>query len=139
MAEGQIIDQVGPVVATLLYFIVSGIIVLLGLWVFKMITKYNDWEEIKQGNYAVALSVGGKIVGMSLILMFSILENGTLWGTILWGAFGAALQIIVYFLYDILTRSFSVQEQLQEKNIAVGIIAFCVSTGAGLVIGASIT
>ncbi|HEU5138974.1 MAG TPA: DUF350 domain-containing protein [Bacillales bacterium] len=130
----------GPVVATLLYFIAAGIIVLIGIWVFEMITtKYKDWKEIEEGNYAVALSVGGKVIGICEILMFAILENGTIAGTMLWGALGVVLQIVVYFLFEWLTRSFSVQDKLKENNVAVGIVSFCISVGLGLVIGASIT
>lgn len=127
------------VIATLVYFVASAIIVLIGIWVFELITtKYKDWKEIEADNYAVAMSVGGKIVGISEILMFSILENGTIMGTVLWGALGVALQIIVYFIFDWLTP-FSVQDKLKNKNIAVGVISCCISIGLGLVIGASIT
>ncbi|HET7578958.1 MAG TPA: DUF350 domain-containing protein [Bacillales bacterium] len=127
------------VIATLVYFVASAIIVLIGIWVFELITtKYKDWKEIEADNYAVAMSVGGKIVGISEILMFSILENGTVMGTVLWGALGVALQIIVYFIFDWLTP-FSVQDKLKNKNIAVGVISCSLSIGLGLVIGASIT
>ncbi|HEX6923246.1 MAG TPA: DUF350 domain-containing protein [Bacillales bacterium] len=129
----------GPIVATLAFFVAAGVIVLIGIWVFEMITtKYKDWKEIEEGNYAVALSVGGKVVGICEILMFAIYTNGTIWETALWGAIGVVLQIIVYFIFDWLTP-FSVQEKLKENNVAVGIISFSISVGLGLVLGASIT
>ncbi|HET7658012.1 MAG TPA: DUF350 domain-containing protein [Bacillales bacterium] len=129
-----------PILATLLYFVVAGIIVLIGVFIFELITtKYKDWKEIEEGNYAVALSVGGKIIGISEILMFAIYENNTIWNTVKWGVIGVILQIIVYYLFEILTVKFSVQEKLKERNIAVGIISFSISVGLGLVIGASIT
>lgn len=30
---------------------------------FELVTKYKNWEEIKQGNLSVALATGGKILG----------------------------------------------------------------------------
>lgn len=134
------VKHVNPILATLEYFVAAAIIVLIGVWIFGLITtKYKDWKEIEADNYAVALSVGGKIIGICEILMFAILENGTVWGTVFWGAIGVVLQLIVYYLFEWLTISFSVQEKLKEKNVAVGIISFCISVGLGLVIGASIT
>ncbi len=125
---------------TFLYFIVAIAIVFIGLWIFELITtKYKDWDEIANGNNAVALSVGGKIVGLCIILLFAILENDQIWHVVIWGGFGILLQMIVYYLFDLLTVKFSVQEKLKEGNTAVGIISFCVSAGLAFVIGASIT
>ena len=125
---------------TLLYFVVSIVIVLIGVGLFGLVTtKYKDWDEIAEGNSAVALSVGGKIIGLSIILMFAILQGDTVSVTLLWGAIGVVLQIVVYLLFDLLTPKFSVQGKLKEGNMAVGIISCCVSIGLGFVIGASIT
>jgi putative membrane protein len=126
--------------ATLVYVIVSVIVVLIGLVLFGWATtKYKDWEEIEKGNTAVALSVGGKIVGLSIIMLFAILEGDHVTIVMLWGGLGVILQLIIYYLFDFLTPKFSVQEKLKEGNIAVGIISLCVSIGLGFVIGASIT
>nr|WP_239541420.1 DUF350 domain-containing protein [Pullulanibacillus pueri] len=125
---------------TLLYFVVSIVVVLIGVGLFGLITtKYKDWDEIADGNTAVALSVGGKIIGLSIVLMFAILQGETVSITLLWGAVGVVLQIVIYFLFDLLTPRFSVQQKLKEGNVAVGIISCCVSLGLGFVIGASIT
>jgi putative membrane protein len=125
---------------TFLYFVVSIVVVLVGIWIFELITtKYKDWDEIAKGNNAVALSVGGKIVGLCVILLFSILENDQLWHVVIWGVYGIVLQMIVYYLFELLTVKFSVQEKIKEGNTAVGIISFCVSVGLAFVIGASIT
>lgn len=130
----------GSIISTLVYFVVAGLILLAGVFVFEIVTtKYKDWKEIEEGNYAVALSVGGKIVGISEILMFAIYENSSIWQMVKWGVIGVILQIIVYYLFEILTWKFSVQAKLKERNIAVGIISFSISAGLGLVIGASIT
>ena len=41
--------------------IILCIIVLLA--VFELVTKYKNWQEIKNGNIAVALTTGGKTLG----------------------------------------------------------------------------
>ncbi|WP_085523105.1 DUF350 domain-containing protein [Tuberibacillus sp. Marseille-P3662] len=127
------------VLLTIYYFVVSVILIIIGLYLFELVTtKYKDWEEIAAGNYAVALSIGGKIVGISIVLLFSILENDTITQTVLWGILGIVLQLVVYYIFETLTK-FSVQDKLKENNLAVGIISFSVSAGLAFVIGASIT
>lgn len=125
---------------TFLYFLAAIAVVLVGLVIFELLTrKYKDWEEIKENNTAVALSIAGKIIGTCIILTFSILHNDTILETVVWGLFGLLLQFIAYFLFELLTPRFSVEVQLKEHNTAVGIISFAVSVGLAFVIGASIT
>ena len=129
-----------PYLLTFSYFLASVAIVFIGLVLFELVTtKYRDWEEIDRGNSAVALSIGGKIIGVSIVIAFSIYHNDTLPQTLIWGAYGIVLQLVGYYVFDFLTRRFSVEQRLKENNLAVGIVSFCVSVGLGLVIGSSIT
>ncbi|SHN05746.1 DUF350 domain-containing protein [Gracilibacillus kekensis] len=129
-----------PFISTFIYFVVSIIIVLIGLTIFEWLTtKYKDWDQVKNGNQAIALSISGKIIGICIILAFAIYHSIDVVETLIWGAYGVVLQLIAYLIFEGLTRKFSVEEQLKEKNIAVGIISFGVSVGLAFVIGASIT
>jgi putative membrane protein len=129
-----------PFISTLVYFVISIVIVLAGLFLFENLTrKYKDLEEVKNGNVAVSLSIIGKIIGICIILAFAIYSSDVIWETIIWGVFGVVLQMIAYFLFDLFTRNFSVEEQLSKNNIAVGLMSLGVSIGLALVIGASIT
>lgn len=130
----------GPFLLTAIYFVIAIAIVLIGLTLFELLTKkYKDWDEVLNGNHAVSLSIGGKIVGICIILAFSIYHSTHVVDTLIWGAYGVLLQMIAYLLFELFTRKFSVEEQLKKGNISVGIISMCVSIGLGFVIGASIT
>ncbi|TXC78757.1 DUF350 domain-containing protein [Metabacillus litoralis] len=129
-----------PFILTAVYFAIAIVIVLIGLAIFESLTKkYKDWDEVLKGNHAVTLSIGGKIIGICIILSFSIYHSASVLDTLIWGAFGVLLQMIAYLLFELFTRKFSVEEQLQKGNISVGIISMCVSIGLAFVIGASIT
>ncbi|MBD1380302.1 DUF350 domain-containing protein [Metabacillus arenae] len=129
-----------PFILTIVYFFIAIAVVVIGLTVFEFMTKkYKDWDEVLNGNHAVSLSIGGKIVGICIILSFSVYHSSHIMDTLIWGAFGVLLQMIAYLLFELFTRKFSVEEQLHKGNISVGIISFCVSVGLAFVIGASIT
>ncbi|MCA1009929.1 DUF350 domain-containing protein [Halobacillus halophilus] len=129
-----------PFLATLGYFVIAVIVVLIGLLVFEWLTRqYKDWDEVKKGNQAIAMSISGKIIGICIVLSFAIYHSFTVWDTLIWGAYGVILQMIAYLLFEMLTRKFSVETQLKANNTAVGIISMGVSIGLAFVIGASIT
>jgi len=129
-----------PFLLTIMYFAIAIIVVLIGIAIFEVLTKrYKDWDEVLNGNKAVALSISGKIVGICIILAFAIYNSFAVTETLIWGGLGVALQLIAYLLFEVFTRKFSVEEQLHKGNLAVGIISFAVSVGLAFVIGASIT
>ncbi|MBB6452104.1 putative membrane protein [Salirhabdus euzebyi] len=129
-----------PFLYTFLYFIVAIVVVVIGLVIFEVVTtKYKDWHEINQGNTAVALSIAGKVIGICIILSFAIYHSIELVETLIWGAYGVLLQLVAYFIFEGITRKFSVEKQLKEGNVAVGIVSMAVSIGLAFVIGASIT
>lgn len=130
----------GPFLSTIMYFALAVVIVVAGLAAFALLTsKYRDWEEIQNGNRAVALSVGGKIVGICIILAFAVYNSFAIRETLIWGIVGVVLQLVAYLLFELLTVKFSVQEELKKGNIAVAVVSFSVSVGLAVVIGASIT
>ncbi|WP_347862621.1 DUF350 domain-containing protein [Salimicrobium sp. PL1-032A] len=108
------------------------------LSVFELVTKYNNWLEIKKGNLAVAMATGGKMFGISNIFRFSIEHNDTLFQTIGWGVFGFILLLTGYFIFEFLTPSFRIDDELTEGNRAVGLLSLIISVGLSYVIGATI-
>ncbi|WP_430784788.1 DUF350 domain-containing protein [Virgibacillus flavescens] len=129
-----------PFVATLVYFVISVVIVLIGLFIFELMTKkYKDLVAVQEGNEAVAMSIAGKIIGICIILSFAIYHSNEIYETLIWGIYGVALQLVAYVLFDLFTRKFSVEDQLLKNNKAVGILSMGVSIGLAFVVGASIT
>lgn len=108
------------------------------LAIFELVTKYNNWEEIKNGNMAVAMATGGKIFGILNIFRFSITHNDTLFVMVGWGGFGFLLLLTAYYIFEFLTPTFNVDEQIANDNRAVGFISMVISVGLSYVIGAGI-
>lgn len=108
------------------------------LAVFELVTRYKNWEEIKKGNLAVAMATGGKIFGIANIFRFSIEHNDALLTSIAWGTVGFILLLLGYFIFEFLTPSIRVDEEIGKGNKAVGLISMIISIGLSFVIGASI-
>jgi putative membrane protein len=109
------------------------------LAIFELVTKYNNWHEIKNGNVAVAMATGGKIFGIANIFRYSIEQSGSLLTMIGWGVFGFTLLLVGYFIFEFLTPTFKIDEEIAQDNRAVGLISMVISIGLSFVIGAGIT
>jgi putative membrane protein len=109
------------------------------LAIFEMVTKYRNWEEIKNGNLAVAMATGGKIFGISNIFRFSIEQHNSLLSMIGSGVFGFVLLLAGYFIFEFLTPKFKIDDEIKNDNRAVGLISMILSIGLSFVIGSGIS
>ncbi len=123
---------------TLAYYSVVMLCTIFFLAIFEIVTSYRNWQEIKKGNMAVAMATGGKIFGITNIFRFSIDHHENLLNTIYQGAFGFVLLLIGYFIFEFLTPSFRIDEEIGNGNHAVGFIAMIISAGLSFVIGTSL-
>ncbi|MFZ0444546.1 MAG: DUF350 domain-containing protein [Bacillus sp. (in: firmicutes)] len=127
-----------PYIQTAANYSVVILCIVVFLALFELVTKYNNWQEIKKGNISIAMATGGKIFGIANIFRHSIQHNDSLLTMIGWGVFGFALLLIGYFIFEFLTPTFNIDEEIQQDNRAVGFIAMIISIGLSFVIGAGI-
>lgn len=108
------------------------------LAIFELVTSYKNWEEIKKGNFAVAMATGGKLFGITTIFRYSIEHNDTLLQSIGWGVLGFILLLLGYFIFEFLTLTIKIDKEIGDGNKAVGFISMMISVGLSFVIGASL-
>lgn len=128
-----------PYIIVVAHVSVAMLAIIFFLAIFELVTRYKNWQEIKKGNVAVALATGGKILGIANIFRFSILHYDSLFQMILWGIYGFALLLFAYFIFEFLTPTFKIDEEIEKDNRAVGLLAAFISIGLSFVIGASIS
>lgn len=119
-------------------FVITTALVLLTIYIFTRLTRYNDWEQIAQGNVAAALALGGKILGMANIMHYAILSNTGAVDTIVWGLLGMVLLLLVYPVFEWLTPRLNVNREIAGGNVAVGALSLIFSLAVSQIIGASI-
>lgn len=128
-----------PLASVLAYFLIGILALIVFLNVFGWITKYNEWEEIRNGNVAAAMATGGKIFGICNIFRFSIEANDSIYESLLWAGFGFVLLAAAYFLFEFLTPVFRIEEEIGKDNRAVGFLAMIISVSLSYIIGAAVT
>ncbi len=128
-----------PYVETLAFFSIAVLALIVFLAIFELVTKYKDWEEIKNGNLSVAMATGGKIFGICNLFRFAILNNDSVLHSLIWAGYGFILLLVAYFIFEFLTPYFKIDEQIQKDNRAVGFLSLVISVSLSYVIGACVT
>ncbi|MCP3773697.1 DUF350 domain-containing protein [Paenibacillus sp. MZ04-78.2] len=128
-----------PYVETLAFFSIAVLALIVFLAIFELVTKYKDWDEIKNGNLSVAMATGGKIFGICNLFRFAILNNDSVLHSLIWAVYGYVLLLVGYFIFEFLTPYFKIDEQIQKDNRAVGFLSMVISVSLSYVIGASVT
>lgn len=111
---------------------------LLGMVIFSWMTPYKDMEELKNGNKAAALAMGGKFLGTAIILGVAAYTNTSIWFMMLWFAVGYVCLIAAYWIFELFTPGFKVSDQLKQGNVAVGILLCLVFVGTAFAISSLI-
>lgn len=122
--------------------IVSVIVIILlqliGMLIFSWMTPFNDLDELKKGNMAVGLALGGKFVSTAIVLGVAAYTNTSIWYMMLWFAVGYVCLIATYWLFELVTPGLKISEHLQKGNTAIGILLCFVFLGMGFAVSSLI-
>ena len=128
---------IGQYLLYLKYFGVALLMLVAFTLLYVKITPAREFELIKQGNVACALSLSGALIGFCITLVSSMLHSvGTL-SFVIWGFAAAIIQILVYFAATHLIKD--ANAELQNNNVAVGILFFGLSVSIGILNAASLS
>lgn len=117
---------------TYLIYIVSAL-VMLGVFtaVYTAVTRYKEFDLIREGNIAAVLSYGGALVGFSLTLCSSIAVHASFVMFLVWGVAAMLVQIVVYVVVN--KAIAGMNEAIEQNNIAMGGLIGSISLAAGIV------
>jgi putative membrane protein len=124
----------------LLYLAVSLGLLIVGLFLMEITTKVKEFSLMATGNKAASYVLGGRLLGLAIVLYSALANSISLVDMVIWGAVGIAAQIIVFYLTEWLTpRRFNVSQSIEEDNRAVGLFLLLLSVSIGIVIAGCLT
>jgi putative membrane protein len=123
----------------LLYLLVSLGLLLVGLVLMEVTTKVKEFSLMAKGNKAACYVLGGRLLGLAIVLYSTAANSISLGDMAIWGAIGIIAQIIVFYLAEWLTPRFNVMQSIEEDNQAVGLFLMFLSVSIGVVIAGCLT
>jgi putative membrane protein len=121
----------------LVYFGLAILFVIAFLWVYTLVTPYNEMQLIKAGNAAAAWSLGFTLLGFSLPLASAMIHSVNPWDMVLWALIALVVQILVFVVVRLLLPN--VTRHIQEGQVSSGAFLGLLSLAAGVLNAASMT
>jgi putative membrane protein len=124
-------------------------ILAIGIGIFMLVTPYKEYAIIREGASAkdpqkmaaakaVAHDLGGKMIGLAIVMASAVYNAVGLADLLVWGIIGIVFQVIIFYLFELITP-FKVVEEIPKGNVAVAIFTSRLSIATGLLMAALIS
>lgn len=117
------------------YLGVALLLMAAGIVLFMISTpKLKEISLIAEKNVSAALVLGGKIIGLAIVLGAAAEYSISLFDMVIWGIIGIVSQVIVFILAEVITIRFSIHKAIEDDNRAVGVMLFSLSLAIGWIV-----
>lgn len=121
----------------LMYFATALALLLASLAAYTLILPMREWDLIRSGNAAAALTIGAALIGFALPLAESIRGSRDLLDMIAWAAISLAVQLLGFGAVRLWRRDAAAA--IEKGDMAEAILLASASVALGLINAACLT
>ena len=115
------------------FFFTAVLLVIVFLYLYAIVTPYDDYKLIfEENNIAASLGFGGAVIGVSIPLYSALVHSVSYIDFAIWGGVAIAIQLIFAFIVTRLEGKYSFKTKISEGIVAVGILMAFLSISIGL-------
>lgn len=120
-------------ISFLSFFFTALALVIVFLYLYAIVTPYDDYKLIfEDNNIAAALGFGGAIIGVSIPLYSALVHSVSYVDFAIWGVVAIFIQLIFAFVVTRLSGKYSFKTKISDGVISVGILMAFLSISIGL-------
>ena len=120
-------------ISFLSFFFTALALVIVFLYLYAVVTPYDDYKLIfEDNNIAAALGFGGAIIGVSIPLYSALVHSVSYMDFAIWGGVAILIQLIFAFIVTRLSGKYSFKTKISDGVISVGILMAFLSISIGL-------
>lgn len=124
----------------LVFFVSALFLIVSFLYLYALVTPYDDYELIfKENNIAASLSFGGAIIGVALPIYSAVENSISYFDFLIWGVIAILIQLSFAFIVTRISGKYSFKEKISEGVVATGILMTFLSIAIGLINAASMS
>ena len=114
------------------FFFTALVLVIVFLYLYAVVTPYDDYKLIfEDNNIAAALGFGGAIIGVSIPLYSALVHSVSYMDFAIWGGVAILIQLIFAFIVTRLSGKYSFKTKISDGVISVGILMAFLSISIG--------
>ena len=115
------------------FFFTALVLVIVFLYLYAVVTPYDDYKLIfEDNNIAAALGFGGAIIGVSIPLYSALVHSVSYMDFAIWGGVAILIQLIFAFIVTRITGKYSLESKISQGVVPVGILMAFLSISIGL-------
>ena len=115
------------------FFFTAVALVVVFLYLYAVVTPYDDYKLIfEENNIAASLGFGGAIIGVSIPLYSALVHSVSYVDFAIWGGVAILIQLIFAFIVTRLGGKYSFRTKISDGVVAIGILMAFLSISIGL-------
>ena len=121
---------------TLLHAGMSFGLLILGCALFLILSRFKVIARISEGNSAAAVSFGGVILGLAIPLAMSLNASTSLIEIGVWGAATIAVQLLAFWLIDMLLAG--LPQRIADGEVAAAVLLVAAKLSVAVILAAAV-
>lgn len=119
-------------------FSLGGLLLMfLGLVLFDIVTPFKLFEEVQNGNKAVAWAAAGFLLSTGIVLGDAFKDLPYFLDAMIVAGLSIVMNIVGYYIWEIVTPKWSLNKAIKEGNTGVGMVCFGIFVAVGLIVAGS--
>ncbi|HUH42470.1 MAG: DUF350 domain-containing protein [Sulfurimonas sp.] len=116
-----------------LFFLSAILIVAMFLYLYAIVTPYDDYKLIfQENNSAAAIGFGGAIVGLCIPLYSALVSSVSYVDFIIWATVAMIIQLLFALIITRVKSRFSFEKLINDGLVSAGILMAFLSISIGL-------
>ncbi len=116
-----------------LFFLTAIAIVVLFLYLYAIVTPYDDYKLIfQENNSAAAIAFGGAVLGLCIPLYSALVSSVSYVDFIIWAIVAMVIQLLFALIVTRIKGKFSFEKQINDGVISSGVLKAFLSISIGL-------
>jgi putative membrane protein len=123
--------------AFLVYLASTLALLAVFLFIYARVTPYREFQLIREGNIAAAISLSGTMIGFTIPLAKAVAQSGSLLDMLMWGGIALVVQLSAYVVARMLIPE--IARDIPAGKIAQGTFLGMLSLTTGILNSACMT
>lgn len=125
------------VLSFLVYIVVAAVLFGLFQMAYTRLTPHKEFVQIREGNVAAAIALGGALIGFALPASNVIAYSISILDVVIWAVIAAVVQLLAFTATNLVLKDLSAR--ITRGELAAAIYAASVSISVGFLNSACMT
>lgn len=122
---------------TLLHAGVTLLILILGVFLYGLLSPFKEVPLIREGNPAAAVSLGGVMIGLAVPLALSLASSPSLLEIAIWGLAILAVQLLAFRVTDLALGGLG--SRIQHGEVSAAMLLTAARLASAIILSAAVT